>query len=308
MSFAALRTTTSLSPRAKREHTCRVINRREFLVSAGAIAAAVACRKPSVGASTVEVKRRLGPIGIQLYTVRAQMRADMPGTLAQIAGIGFKKVEFAGYFQRSAKDVRAMLDANGLTSPSTHIGFDAMKVDWDKALDDALTIGQKHLIVPSPPNGTQATVASWQKVADDFNVAGERAAARGLMLGYHNHYTEFTVIDGTSPFEILVTRTDPRYFTLQLDVCWAVRGGADPSAWIAKYPTRFSSLHIKDMTAAPEFKQTELGEGSIDFAKVLRTDLDLGRTVQHVFVEHDQPADPMLFAKNAFVYLSALEY
>lgn len=285
-----------------------MINRREFLASAGALAAAVACRKPSVGASTVEVKRRLGTIGIQLYTVRAQMRADMPGTLAQIAGYGFKKVEFAGYFGRSAKDVRALLDANGLKSPSTHIGFDAMKTDWDKTFDDALTLGQKFITVPSPPNGTAATVASWQKVADDFNAAGERATARGLTLGYHNHYTEFRVVDDTSPFEILLTRTDPRYVSIQMDVCWAVRGGADPSAWITRYPDRFSMLHIKDMTAGPEFKQVELGQGSIDFAKVLRTDLDLKHAVQHVFVEHDQPADPMLFAKNAFDYLSKLEY
>ncbi len=275
----------------------------------GAIAATAVCsRKAAAGATTLHLTRKLGPIGIQLYTVRAQMRADMPGTLAQIAGYGFKKVEFAGYFGRSAKDVRAMLDANGLTSPSTHIGFDAMKANWDKTFDDALEIGQKFLTVPSPPSGAQATVASWQKVADDFNAAGERAAARGLMLGYHNHYTEFTVIDGTSPFEILLSRTDPTYVSIQMDVCWAVRGGADPSAWIARYPTRFSMLHIKDMTAAPDYTQVDLGKGSIDFAKVLRTDLNLQRAVQHVFVEHDQPADPMLFAKSAFDYLSQLEY
>jgi sugar phosphate isomerase/epimerase len=284
-----------------------VISRREFLGAVSTMAATVACRRASAG-NIVEVRRRLGPIGIQLYTVRAQMRADMPGTLAGIAKLGYKRVEFAGYFNRSAKDVRAMLDANGLVSPSTHIGFDAMKTDWDKTFDDALTIGQKFLIVPSPPNGTANTVAAWQKVAEDFNVAGERAKARGLTLGYHNHYSELAVLDGTSVFEILLTRTDPRYFAMQMDVCWTVRGGGDPSAWIAKYPARFAMLHIKDITAGPEWKQTDLGKGSIDFAKILRTDLDLKHTVQHVFVEHDQPADPMLFAKNAFDYLSALEY
>jgi sugar phosphate isomerase/epimerase len=285
-----------------------VITRRDFLAAVGAMAATAACRSKPAAATTVHITRTVGPIGIQLYTVRAQMRADMPGTIAKIAGMGFKKVEFAGYFGRSPKEVRAMLDANGLTSPSTHIGFDAMKANWDKTFDDALEIGQKFLTVPSPPNGTAATVAAWQKVADDFNAAGERASARGLTLGYHNHYTEFNVVDGTSPFEILCTRTDPRYVSIQMDVCWAVRGGADPSAWIARYPTRFSMLHIKDMTAGPEFKQVELGQGSIDFAKVLRTDFDLKRAVQHVFVEHDQPADPMLFAKNAYDYLSKLEF
>jgi sugar phosphate isomerase/epimerase len=273
------------------------------------MAATAACTRTAGGsAPSVQMTRRLGPIGIQLYTVRAQMRADMPGTVAAIAGLGYKEVEFAGYFGRTAKQVREMLDANGLKSPSTHIGFDAMKTDWDKTFDDALTIGQKFLTVPSPPNGTQATVASWQKVADDFNAAGERATARGLTLGYHNHYTEFNVVDGTSPFEILLTRTDPRYVAIQMDVCWTVRGGGDPSAWITRFPTRFAMLHIKDMTAGPEFKQTELGKGSIDFAKILRTDLDQKHAVKHVFVEHDQPADPMVFAKNAYDYLSKLEY
>src|SRR5690349_21997894 len=132
------------------------------------MAATVACRRAPAPGTTVVMRRKLGPIGIQLYTVRAQMRADMPGTIASIAKLGYKKVEFAGYFNRSAKEVRAMLDANGLVSPSTHIGFDAMKTDWDKTFDDALTIGQKFLVVPSPPNGTPNTVAAWQRVADDF--------------------------------------------------------------------------------------------------------------------------------------------
>lgn len=285
-----------------------MITRRDFLATVGAMAATAACRRAAAAGTTVEIKRKLGPIGIQLYTVRGQMRADMPGTLAQIAKIGFKKVEFAGYFNRSARDVRAMLDANGLISPSTHIGFDAMKTDWDKTFDDALTLGQKFLIVPSPPNNTQNTVAAWQKVAEDFNVAGERARQRGLTLGYHNHYSELAAMDGTSIFEILLTRTDPRYFAMQMDVCWTVRGGGDPVVWIKRFPTRFAMLHIKDITPGPEWKQVDLGKGSIDFAKILRADQDLNHAVQHVFVEHDQPADPMVFAKNAYDYLSQLEY
>lgn len=251
------------------------------------------------------MKRRLDRIGIQLYTVRAEMRADMPRTVAAIAGMGYKDVEFAGYFNRTGNQVREMLDANGLKSPSTHIGFDAMKADWDKTYDDALAIGQQFITVPSPPNGTANTVAAWQKVADDFNAAGERAKARGLTLGYHNHYTEFAATEGTTAFDILLTRTDPKYVAFEMDVCWATRGGADPIALMRKYPGRFVMLHIKDITKGPEWKQTDLGEGSIDFAAILREDASV---MQHVFVEHDQPADPMAFAKKSFDYLSRLEY
>ena len=287
-----------------------MINRREFLASAGAIAA-VAARRRSAAAgdvATVLMTRRLGSIGIQLYTVRAQMRADMPGTLAAIAAMGYREVEFAGYFGRTPAQVRELLATNKLASPSTHIGFDAMKADWDKTFDEALAIGQKFITVPSPPNGAAATVASWQRIADDFSTAGERAKARGLTLGYHNHDTEFAVVDGTSPLEILITRTDRRFVSFQLDVFWATRAGADPAAWITKYPARFAMLHIKDSAGAPAHTQVDVGTGTIDFARILRTDLDLSHAVQHVFVEHDQPADPMLFAKKAYDYLSALEY
>jgi len=259
----------------------------------------------TIPSASATMKRRLDRIGIQLYTVRAEMRADMPGTIAKIAGFGYKDVEFAGYFGRTAKQVREMLDANGLKSPSTHIGFDAMKVDWDKTFDDALTIGQQFITVPSPPNGTANTVAAWQKVADDFNAAGEKAKARGLTLGYHNHYTEFAATEGTTAFDILLTRTDPKYISFEMDVCWATRGGADPVALMRKYPGRFVMLHIKDITKGPEWKQTDLGEGSIDFKGILREDASV---MQHVFVEHDQPADPMAFAKKSFDYLSTLEY
>lgn len=262
----------------------------------------------TVPALAAPAKRRLDRIGIQLYTVRAQMRADMPGTVAKIAGFGYKDVEFAGYFGRTAAQVRELLDANGLKSPSTHIGFDAMKADWDKTFDDALAIGQQFITVPSPPEGTAPTVAAWQRVADDFNAAGEKARARDLTLGYHNHYTEFAAVGGTTPFEVLLTRTDPKYVSFQMDVCWATRGGADPRALIRKYPSRFVMLHIKDITPAPEWRQTDLGEGSIDFAGILREDASGKNVVKHVFVEHDQPADPMLFAKKSFDFLSKLEY
>lgn len=253
-------------------------------------------------------RRRLERIGIELYTVRAETRADMPGTLARIAGMGYREVEFHNYFGRPAAQVRELLDANGLASPSTHIGFDLMKANWNKTFDDAQTIGQQFITVPSPPSGATPTVASWQRIADDFNAAGERAKARGLTFGYHNHYTEFATVDGTSPFEILLTRTDPKLVAFQMDVFWAARGGADPQALIRKYPDRFVMLHIKDSSGAPTHNQVDLGAGTIDFAGILRQDATLKHVVKHVFVEHDQPADPMLFAKKAYDYLSKLEY
>jgi sugar phosphate isomerase/epimerase len=285
-----------------------VITRREFLATVGAltgVASVAASRSGGALPPTPAASRRLNRIGIELYTVRGLMRADMPGTLAAIAAIGYREVEFAGYFGRSNAEIKDLLAKNGLTSPSTHIGFDQMKVDWDKTFDDALEKGHKYIIVPSPPNGVAKTVDAWKRVAADFNRAGEQARKRKLGLGYHNHYTEFALLDGQqSAYDILLSDTDPRFVNLQLDVCWAVRGGADPRAMIRAHPKRFVMLHIKDLTAAPAYTQVDLGAGTIDFAGILRED----RAVQHVYVEHDEPPDPMVFAKQAYEYLRKLEF
>lgn len=240
--------------------------------------------------------------------MRGLMRTDMPGTLARVAEIGYREVEFAGYFGRSNAEVRDMLAKNGLTSPSTHIGFDQMKVDWDKTFDGALAKGHEFVTVPSPPRGVGATLDGWKRVADDFNRAGERARGRGLGFAYHNHYTEYAPIDGQVPYDLLVASTDPRFVSFQMDVFWTARGGGDPKAYIRRYPERFVMLHIKDSSGAPTHDQVDLGAGTIDFAGILREDADLKHVVKHVFVEHDEPQDPMLFSKKAYDYLHAMEY
>jgi len=290
-----------------------VTSRRSFLATAGALAGLAAFRRAAesltVSAASRTAPRRLERIGIELYTVRREMQRDMPGTIAAIAAMGYREVEFAGYFGRSNAEVRQLLAANNLTSPSTHIGFDLMKVDWDKTFDDALAKGHQYVTVPSPPNGVEPTVDAWRRVADDFNRAGERARARGLRFAYHNHYTEFTVVNGGQrPFDVLLANTDPSLVFFQMDVFWVVRGGGDPRALIRQHPTRFTMLHIKDSAGPPEHAMVDLGAGKIHFADILSEDAALKHVVKHSFVEHDQPADPMAFAKRAFDYLSALEY
>ena len=232
----------------------------------------------------------------------------MPATLARVAEIGYREVEFAGYFGRSNAEVRDLLAKNGLTSPSTHIGFDQMKVDWDKTFDDALAKGHQFVIVPSPPSSVGKTLDGWRRVAEEFNRAGERARGRGLGFGYHNHYTEFAPIDGQVPYDLLVESTDPRFVSFQMDVFWTTRGGGDPRAYIRRFPDRFVMLHIKDSSGLPAQNQVDVGTGTIDFASILREDAAQKHVVKHVYVEHDEPADPMLFAKKAFDYLSVMEY
>jgi sugar phosphate isomerase/epimerase len=286
-----------------------VINRRSFLATVSA-AAVAACRKsgPAQQAAMQAADRRLDRVGIQLYSVRTEMQRDMPGTLARLSQIGYREVEFAGYFRRSPAEVRQMLVQNQLSAPSTHVQYEVVRDNFDKTADEALAVGHQWLTVPFLGNAERQSVDTWKRVAAEFNKAGERAKARGLRFAYHNHDFEFKRVDGILPFDLLLAETDPNLVFFQMDVYWTTMAGGDPLAYIRKYPTRFSMLHIKDSGGPPAHAQTDVGAGTIDFAAILRLDAAQQKAIKHAFVEHDQPADPMVFAKNSFDYLSKLGY
>ena len=285
-----------------------MISRRGFLATVGALAAGAACRSNGAQQQVAQAatRRRLDRVGIQLYTVRNAMRSDMPGTIARIAEMGYREVEFAGYFGKTPREVRALLDANKLTSPSTHVSLELARLD--KTLDDSAEIGHKYLTVPSLPRAASSSADAYRRTADEFNQIGAKAKARGLRLAFHNHATEFTPVDGTVPYFLLVAGSDPSLVFFQVDVYWMVRGGVDPREFIRTHPTRVPMLHIKDSAGAPDHKQVDVGAGTIDFAAILRQDASQRGVISNVFVEHDGPADPMAFAKNSFDYLSKLEY
>ena len=277
------------------------------------MAGAAACSRSSgaaqsgatVGAAS---RRRLERIGIQLYSVRQDMQRDMPATLARLGEIGYREVEFAGYFGRSPEETRRLLEANRLTAPSTHIGYDQLKANWDRALDDAAARGHRYITIPYLPNDVRASAATWRRVAEEFNRGAERAKARGLGFAYHNHDFEFIRVDGVLPFDLLIAETDPALVSFEMDVYWTVKAGGDPLAYIRQHPTRFPMLHIKDSGGPPAHQQVDVGGGTIDFAGILRLDAGQRATVRHVFVEHDQPPNPMAFAKASYDYLSRMEY
>lgn len=232
----------------------------------------------------------------------------MPGTLARLAEIGYREVEFAGYYRRTPAEVRQLLERNRLAAPSTHVQYETVRDNFDRTADDALAIGHQFLTVPFLGDAERRSVDTWRRVAQDFNRAGEKARARGLRFAYHNHDFEFNRVDGILPFDLLIAETDPALVSFQMDVYWTVKAGGDPLAYFRKHPTRFSSLHIKDSAGAPNHGQVDVGAGKIDFAAILRLDAGQQSSVKHLFVEHDQPPDPMMFAKNSFDYLSKLEY
>jgi sugar phosphate isomerase/epimerase len=286
--------------------------RREFLTSLGALAALSACRKgvggmdSAAGASQAAARRRFDPIGIQLYTVRNEMRQDMPGTLRRLAEMGYKEVEFAGYFGRTPAQVRELLTQLRLTSPSTHVSIELAR--QDKTLDDAAATGHRYITVPSLPRSALASADAVRRTADEFNAIAGRAKSRGLRFAFHNHDAEFRAVDGIVPFDLLVSGTDASLVFFQVDVFWMVKGGGDPRAFVRANPLRVPMLHIKDSGGPPAHTQVDIGAGTIDFAGILREDASGKGFIHSVFLEHDSPADPMAFAKKGFDYFSRMEY
>ena len=290
------------------------MNRRDFLLQAGETSGAamlgLAGFRTGVFAHadshyTIPTSsEQLSRIGVQLYTVRDQMRQSVERTLEQVAKIGYKEVEFAGYFGRAAKDVRALLDANGLTAPSAHSAdMTAIRNRFAQVLDEAATIGHTTVICASLPR-SDMTADGYRRVAAEFNKAGEMAAKSNIRLGFHNHDGDLAPLGSTNGFDILLDETDPKLVTLQMDLFWTVKAGKDPLAYFAKYPGRFSSVHVKDMAAGGAM--VDVGAGQMPFAKYFAQSKRAG--IQHYFVEHDTPADPMASIAASYRSLSALKF
>jgi sugar phosphate isomerase/epimerase len=278
-------------------------DRRSFLATLGGAAfaasglGAIACAmNPSSSASTAGAAATspavaggtpLGPIGVQLYTVRDEMQKDVAATLARVARIGYKEVEFAGYFNHSPAEIRSMLDANGLTAPSSHIPLQMMQADPAAVAATARTIGHEYVVVPYlEPNMRN----DWHGLAKTLNQIGGEMSRQGLKLGYHNHNFEFAP-NGSEPlpYEILVNETDPALVKLEMDLYWATMAGQDPLAWFAKQPGRFELVHVKDSRGAPDNAMAPVGSGTIDWHRLFAKRAQAG--IRHFFVEHDNAAD-----------------
>ena len=286
------------------------MNRRAFVHTAGALAAALASPATLHGAAYRDAGRRpLRRIGIQLYTLRDDARRDLERTLAGIANVGFHDVELLGSmnnFGVAPARLRAMLDGLGLRAPSTHVGPTALD-DLDRQLDDAATLGHEYLIVASFPAERRRTLDDVHRWADRFNEAGAVARRRGVWLGFHNHAEDFAPVEGRPAFDAFVERTDPSVVRLQLDTGNLAMAGLDPLDELARRGDRYWSFHVKDVPRLGARTDTEPGQGALDFrrlfARIERID------EKHLFYEQESyPGAPLDSARRAHAYLAALEF
>jgi sugar phosphate isomerase/epimerase len=256
----------------------------------------------SVRAGTAH--RKIKSIGLQLYTVRAALEADFDATLARVAGIGYREVEFAGYFGRTAQQVRESVRRTGLNAPSAHVSLDAIGSGWEGVIETALAIGHRYLVVASV--GTLTDLDGYRRIAERFNHAGEVAKKAGIRFAYHNHDFEFTPLAGKLPYDVLLEATDPRYVCFEMDLYWITKGGQSPLTYFTRWPGRIRLVHVKDAAATPPHRMADVGAGMIDWPRILARGTEAG--VRHFFVEHDEASDPLASATASYAYLHDLRF
>ncbi|SDE00124.1 sugar phosphate isomerase/epimerase family protein [Nocardioides lianchengensis] len=252
-------------------------------------------------------------ISIQLYTLRAAL-GGQPGfdvVLQRLAQYGYTRVELAGYYGRTAAQLRTFLDGLGIRATSSHDGLSADRTALRTKLENAATLGQRYVVVPYLASNS---LAEWQGWADRMNEEAALAKRYGLRYGYHNHAHEFTTDlgGGVTPWEVLTERLDPRLVHLEVDLYWAYTGGvntgaADPDRFaidvVRRAPQEVRQFHVKDRDAATG-DMSDLGTGVVDFARILRR-----HRVEEYIVENDTPdVSPLTSAAVGRLYLEHLRF
>ena len=289
------------------------LDRRTFIGTMGA--AALAMRR----AFAASIPR----LGMQLYTVRTELEKDFDGTLAKVAGIGYKEVEFAGYFNHTPQQVQDTLKRLGLTSPSAHIDYPSLTGDkWARALESAHTIGHTYLVNAWVDEPIRNQPDAWKRIAETYNQAGDASKRAGIQFAYHNHNFEFAPRKdegGKLPYDLLLESCDPALVKMELDLCWITAAGKDPVEYYRRSPGRFPLVHVKGLRKLPETtgeavpidrilpEITDVGHDDVIDWKRIFAQSPIGG-VKHYFVEHDVPKAPFDSLKASYGYLSRLVF
>jgi sugar phosphate isomerase/epimerase len=267
------------------------------------------------------------PLGVQLWSVNAELAKDFDATLHRLGEMGFVQVESAGLHGRTPEAFRKALETAGLKCESAHAPMEVLHARTADVIGMARDTGASWLVCASPaPSralepgldwvaamGKAMTLDGWKRNADQLNVVAEQAAKAGLGVAYHNHPMEFGIYDGVRAYDVLLERTDPKRVSMELDVAWATAGGLDPVALMKAHPDRFRLLHLKDVKVKPapgtigtDLSTTEVGRGVIDWKSVLATARAVG--VRAAFVEQEAPYTRPVFDSLAICrdYLRAL--
>jgi len=234
-------------------------------------------------------------IGLQLYSVRDDCAKDLPGTLKAVAKMGYEGVEFAGYYNYPAKELRKMLDDLGLVCCGSHLGFATLLGDeLPKTVEFNRILGNRFLICPGLPEERRNSRAAWLGTAHIFDGVAARLEGEGMLTGYHNHWIEFGPMDGELPWDTFFgnTRSD---VVMQMDTGNAMNGGADPVPFLERYPGRAITVHLKEYLKGHSlgYDAAIIGEGETRWNDVFRVCETIGKTEWYI-VEQENYAKPPL--------------
>jgi sugar phosphate isomerase/epimerase len=321
-----------------------MLKRKNFLKCSGALALG-GLFMPNLFAQTAGTNvPPVNRLGVGLFTLPKQLENDFAGTLKMIAGIGYKEVEFfgpfsfstkedieswkgaasmlgfsgSGFYGRTAKEVKKILDDNGLSAPSIHAGLLTLQQRMDSLAEAAQALGTTYVVLPSATS--PADLDGYKRQAEMFNEIGASAAKHGLRFAYHNHGNGLKELNGKMPLELILEGTDPKLVYFQMDLFWTTAGGLDPVTLLKRHPGRYRSLHIKDMSKAVRFSGdgsdpaqwfelfpylTDAGSGVMDLKTILSQAQQAG--VEHYFVERDLAPNAQEALEKAYHYLSSLK-
>ena len=265
--------------------------------------------------------------GVQLYVLRALLAKDFDGTLAKVAAIGIKNVEFAGFYGRSAKEVRTSLANAGLTASGAHCLLASMSDDEiGRTIEFCHEVGMPYMIaaIPSIKPGTSSAsckpasgnpfehieLEDWRWSAERFNAIGARVRDAGMRFAYHNHNIETQKYGNIVAFDEVLRLTDPALVGMEFDTGNFIAGGGDPYPYLEKYPHRFELAHVKEWVSpfTPTVtinwpKYAPLGQGTTDWKRMLGGLNKAG--VKQVFIEQDGTAtgDELAAVRQAYQFL-----
>jgi len=266
------------------------------------------------GFTKVDLPAKGDCIGLQLWSVKEDMKKDPKATVAKVGEMGYKFVEAAGYadgkfYGMSPTEFKKLCEDSGFQFLGSHTGqnlptkenWDKTMAWWDAAIDAHAEAGVKWIVQPwMSPEGYKS-LDGLKKYVEYFNAVGEKCNAKGIVFGYHNHDKEFTTeFEGKPLYDHMVELSDPDKMMFQLDLYWINKGGKDALKYFEKYPGRFMLWHIKD--------NKELGEsGTMDFTEIFNHKKESGLKYGIVEVE-DYNFTPLESVQKSLEYLKTTNY
>jgi sugar phosphate isomerase/epimerase len=300
------------------------ISRRKFIKQTGfALAASTLATR-----SVLAAKPGDELVGLQLYSIREDMKKDPLGSLKQLAAMGYKHLEHASYNDRKfygygAKEFKKILDGLGLKMPSGHtvLGpkhWDTSRKDftdlWKHTVEDAAVLGQQFVISPSLDKEYRESGDALKRFMEVFNKSGELCKKSGMKFGYHNHAFEFSEkLDGKVVYDIILDNTDPDLVIQQLDIGNLYNGGATAIDVATRFPGRFPSMHVKDEVLAnggdEKYESAVLGTGIVNVKEVIDIGRKSGGTI-HFIIEQEsyQGKTPMACMKENLAVMKKWGY